>query len=142
MPPLPSPHAPQETSDKTPSDLPTTGNTGAPNATEALIRSCVEALFECVSLCETCAAACLDSREGGRHRDGCIKTCQECSELCSLTARLLLRQSALVPQVCETCAFACELCADNCRGVGNEECANACQECVTLCREIVSGQTA
>jgi hypothetical protein len=71
----------------------------------------------CIEECTNCAAVCVETithclAHGGKHADPThISLLQDCSEICAISARFMLRGSPLHTRTCEVCAEVCEACA-------------------------------
>ena len=77
--------------------------------------------------------------------------CQDCSDACIATGRILSRQTELEPRrvraIVEACAQACAACAEECEShAGHHEhcrvCAEACRRCEDACRTLLSALAA
>ena len=70
-----------------------------------------------------------------------MRTCQDCADLCSVTARLLARQGPLSDTSVLACAQACKRCGDECAKHTHDplmkQCAEECRKCEKACREMV-----
>ncbi len=70
----------------------------------------------------------------------CIQRDRDCADVCALTARLLLRGSALTAAA--LCAEACARCAEECAKHDHDhcqQCAEACRQCEAACRAVSTG---
>jgi uncharacterized protein DUF326 len=108
---------------------------GTPN--EPLALAVRHAMF-CAAICASCADA--DSAEAMDMRQ-CIRTCLDCADICAATARVAIRQTGSNPAVTramlETCATACDACAEECARHDHDHCrlcAEMCRECARDCR--------
>jgi len=93
----------------------------------------VEACFECVSACETCAAKCMDVAPE------CAAKCCDTAEIATLCARLTARGSPCAPRAVEFCRASCKACMKECREHAEEHCqtcADACERCIEWCEEV------
>ena len=96
---------------------------------EALIHQ----LFECASVCENCAASCLEEHDVTAMAH-CIELDRDCSEICILGAKLLIRDSEMSHEFLAFCEKACRLCAEECKKHDHEHCRICAEEC-TKCAE-------
>lgn len=104
----------------------------------AALLTCIEACFDAVQACTSCADACLaelDPRPFLR----CIRANQDCAEICETTARILSRQSAFRPSVAraiiQACSVACDACADECSKHEDHDHCRLCEEACRYCEE-------
>jgi hypothetical protein len=112
-------------------------------ADEALARY-IEACFECVVACTSCADADLAEAEV-KELVLCIRLCLDCADVCDATGRVLTRQSSepqLTRTLLETCLQACGLCAEECeRHAHHHEhcrvCAESCRRCERACVDLL-----
>jgi hypothetical protein len=93
----------------------------------------------CAKMCLSCADACAAEN---MDMSQCIRLCLDCSDVCEATARLGLRRTgqnvAILREMLELCARACEECATECERHDHEHCklcAQMCRECARDCRE-------
>lgn len=100
--------------------------------------SCIQACSACAIACEHCAAACLKEPDLA-HMASCIRLDHDCADLCRLAETLMVRDSALVAEICRLCAVACQACAEECSQHQHDhcqQCAQACQRCVEECEAV------
>lgn len=98
----------------------------------------IQALTDCAAACEACSSACLDEAEVTPMAH-CIEACRDCADLCSLAARLLLRDSEMARSLLLVCAEACKHCAAVCSQHTHEHCqscAAACTACEQACHAL------
>lgn len=102
-----------------------------------------EAILEALDSYRTCVetiAYCL--KKGGRFVDSDhMQILKDCSDVCTITAGFLLRNSQFHNQVCELCAEICEKCAASCEAIDPVDtqlkaCAEVCRKCAKSCRKI------
>lgn len=96
------------------------------------LRNCVSACEEAVRTSEYVAT--IACRATGAEQ--LLRSCRDCSDLCSLTARFIMRHAALTPELAEVCAKACDACATECarfEGDAFQVCADACRTCAEAC---------
>ncbi|MCC6145427.1 MAG: four-helix bundle copper-binding protein [Candidatus Hydrogenedentes bacterium] len=110
-----------------------------------LIDECIEICFECAEVTAACADICLGSPEVD-HMRACIRTCLDASEVCSVTARMLVRQTEqdwrLARTMLGACSRATSICGDECgshadHGDHHRLCAETCRRCDDLCRSLL-----
>ena len=88
----------------------------------------IQQLLECATACEYCAASCLDE-EDVTAMAHCIELDRDCAEICSLGARLLIRDSELSHEFLAFCEKACRVCAEECGKHNHEHCKHCAEEC-------------
>ncbi len=78
----------------------------------------------------------------------CVRTNQDCADICETTARVLSRHTGydanITRSVVQACMAACRSCADECDRHASEHehcrvCADACRRCEQACGELLSG---
>ncbi|MGI8704900.1 MAG: four-helix bundle copper-binding protein [Sphingomicrobium sp.] len=96
-------------------------------------------LMYCARMCVSCADAC-----GAEQMDmtQCIRICLDCADICEATGKLAVRRSgsneAVLKEMLEVCARACDACASECEKHDHEHCklcAQICRECADDCRK-------
>ncbi|ALD20719.1 four-helix bundle copper-binding protein [Hymenobacter sp. DG25A] len=95
----------------------------------------LDALYRCISACENCATACLHE-EDVQMMTGCILLDRDCADVCSLTARLVARDSEHAKHMMKECIEICQKCAAECGKHDMDhckECAEACRACAHVC---------
>jgi hypothetical protein len=111
------------------------------------LAECIAACFECAQTCTACADACL-SEEMVTDLTKCIRTDQDCADICSATGNVLSRHTGYDANVTrallEACRTACKACADECeRHAEMHEhckiCADMCRRCESACVELLAG---
>ena len=117
------------------------------NVDKNVLARCIEACFDCGQACTACADDCL-SEENVGHLVKCIRTNQDCADICISTGKVLSRQTEydanMARTVLEACAQACKTCGDECaehaeHGMEHcRVCAEACRSCEEACRELLS----
>lgn len=93
-------------------------------------------MAQCARVCNETISYCLE--QGGDHAKAeHIKTMIDCAEVCTLTATLHDRQSALNEQALELCAEACKACEESCEEFTGDAtmqaCADQCRDCYDHC---------
>jgi hypothetical protein len=84
--------------------------------------------------------------DAGTHKelqDLCIRLCQDCADLCALSARWMSRLSPSTELLCRSCADMCDRCAGVCEQHSPHhplcgECAVECRRCAAACREMAA----
>ncbi len=107
------------------------------DANEALAAASRHAAL-CALICTSCADAC-SAEEMDMRR--CIRICMDCADVCAAAARLAVRQTGrdaeMLRAMLETCALACDLCAEECSRHDHQHCklcAEMCRTCAIDCR--------
>lgn len=114
------------------------------------VHHCIEACFSCASICDRCSDDML-GMDADKHKDkdlmqACTRLCQDCADICVLSARWMSRISSSADMLCRLCADICERCAETCELHAPQhalcgDCAAECRRCAGLCREM-AGATA
>lgn len=116
------------------------GNVGSTHS-ELLMR-CIAECHSCVQACTTCADECLNEPDVESLRQ-CIRLNLDCADLCLATGKIASRRTgtneAVMLQLLELCAAACEACAAECERhadhhVHCDVCARECRRCEEACR--------
>ena len=103
-------------------------------------QSCIDSCNKCVQICEECFTMCLNE-EDVKERIHCIKSLQDCAEVCSLAVKVMARDSHMTYDLCRFCAKVCEDCAEHCGKFEDEHCqicAKTCRECAEECRKMAA----
>lgn len=102
----------------------------------------LHSLSMCEQICTSCADACLGENDHLTKLRRCIRTNLDCADVCSSTARLLVRQTEtpneLLHAQLHACIVACQLCADECEKHASlhdhcKICAETCRHCQARC---------
>lgn len=112
---------------------------------DALVR-CIEECVTCAQACTACADACLSEADDQLPMlRKCIRTNQDCADICETTARVLSRHTGydanVTRAVLQACKAACRSCADECERHEHEHCrvcADACSRCEQACDELLT----
>lgn len=116
---------------------------------EDTLAVCIDACFTCAQTCVACADACL-GEERLEILTRCIRTNQDCADVCTAMGRVLSRQVAPDPNLSQAllraCETACRVCADECAQHAEHMehcriCADACRACATACAAVLAGDT-
>lgn len=103
-------------------------------------------LVDCSNTCTQCADACL-SEEDVAMMATCIRLDLDCADICSVTSRVVSRQTeydaAVTRALLAACAQSCKSCGDECAGHGDNMahckiCAEACRGCEDACNCLAS----
>ena len=97
-------------------------------------------LLDCAITCNMCYNACLNE-EDVTMMVRCIELDRECSDICSLTATILARDSENKERYLMICADICDACAEECSKHDHEhcrKCAEECKSCAKGCRELAA----
>ncbi|MGC7098148.1 four-helix bundle copper-binding protein [Amycolatopsis lurida] len=115
---------------------------------EALVR-CIEECLSCAQACTACADACLSETDSALPSlRKCIRTDEDCADICATTARVLSRHTGydanITRAVLEACATVCRSCGDECALHAEMHdhcrvCAEACRRCEQACRALLDG---
>ena len=101
----------------------------------------LDIVLECQKACNNCFYACLKEEDHVKHMTECIRLDRECADLCGLVLDFSQRESALLPEILELCAKACDACAAECETHDMDHCqrcAKACRTCAEACREYIA----
>ena len=114
---------------------------------EALVR-CIEECVACAQACTACADACMSEADDQLPMlRKCIRTNDDCADICATTARVLSRHTGYDANVTraqlQACMTVCKACADECERHASQHehcrvCAEACRRCEDACRELLS----
>ena len=106
-----------------------------------------DAMQQCITDCQSCAAACLETMQhclamGGEHSAAPhITLLADCADVCQTSANFMLRGSALHAETCRACAVVCHACEESCRSTDADDetmlaCADACRQCAASCERM------
>lgn len=99
------------------------------------LRACLKACVRCAHDCEQCVEACLKDENVDTLAD-CIRTNQDCAQLCWAASALIIRSSDFIVDLCHVCMKVCQRCAQECEKHNYWECAAICRECAEECRKV------
>jgi hypothetical protein len=105
------------------------------------VERCIEACRNCHNSCTEMIAHCLQNG-GDQAEVGHITLMRDCTDLCELNEKAMLRSSRFVNRVCALCADVCDACADSCEQFDDEALqrfALQCHSCADACREMPTG---
>ena len=67
----------------------------------------------------------------------CIQLYRDCATICWTASHVMSRDSEYAKQICNTCAYICDACAEECEKHQRMEhcklCAQACRKCAEEC---------
>jgi hypothetical protein len=106
------------------------------------MQKCLEACLDCANQCETCFVHCTGLVASGKKEHvPTLKSCVDCGDLCTVAAKIIARDGALVGPACEGCAKGCDACATQCEKFPDDEhmkaCAKSCRDCSKACQEML-----
>jgi Domain of Unknown Function (DUF326) len=112
--------------------------------------ACIDACFDCAQSCTSCADADLGEPDV-ETMIRCIALCDNCSDICITTGRVLTRQTEFVPEVArvalQACIEACRQCGDECERHAQEHehcriCEEVCRICEKACNDALTALAA
>lgn len=105
-----------------------------------------DSMNQCIDACTNCGRLCLETlhhclTQGGQHATAeHIGMLMDCTDICDVSARFLVRGSVMHKETCRACAAVCEACAKSCEAMPEDEvmkrCAAACRACAEECRRM------
>ena len=63
------------------------------------MQSCIDSCTKCAQICEECFNLCLQEADV-KARMNCIKTLQDCAEICYTSASYISRSSGSIKEIC------------------------------------------
>jgi hypothetical protein len=107
------------------------------NAFEGCAKTCAN----CMTECESCFAHCAGrASDGSKPHTLTLQACNDCADLCRISATLAARGSKHAVAVCLACAEACDACVATCGQFKDDahmqQCAESCRKCASECREM------
>jgi hypothetical protein len=114
-----------------------------PHSDYSMFDECAQACDECQRECDACSTHCTDLiTQGKKEHAATLRTCQDCADVCSATARIVARKGPFSSDICRSCADACAKCGEACEQFSDDEmmkhCAEACRACEEACREMIT----
>jgi len=112
---------------------------------DVLVR-CIEACFDCVVTCTSCADANL-AEPDVQDLVRCARLCLDCADTCNAVGRVVTRQTqpdvGVTRALVEACATTCRTSAEECeRHAAHHEhcriCAEVCRRCEQACNDLVA----
>ncbi|MDQ3763801.1 MAG: four-helix bundle copper-binding protein [Actinomycetota bacterium] len=114
---------------------------------DALVR-CIEECLSCAQACTACADACLSEPDDQLPiLRKCIRSNEDCADICAITARVLSRHTGydanITRTVLQACATVCHSCGDECERHSSRHehcrvCTEACRRCENTCQELIN----
>jgi hypothetical protein len=110
----------------------------------AHLQHCIDACVACTQICDRCADDMIGMNGGDKElRALCIRLCQDCADLCSLSVRWMGRLSPSAELLCQACAAICDRCAAMCEQHSSHhplcgDCAVECRRCAAACRDMAA----
>jgi hypothetical protein len=110
------------------------------------IAACIDTLIACSQNCSACADACLAQPDVAAFIS-CIRSNQDCADVCDVTARYLTRQTAIDWQLgvslLDTCLYALDLSIEACEPHADTHehcriCIQACEAASEACRAVLA----
>ncbi|EKQ51882.1 MULTISPECIES: four-helix bundle copper-binding protein [unclassified Clostridium] len=104
------------------------------------MQSCIDSCTKCLQICQECLNLCLHE-DDVKQRMNCIKTLQDCSEICVSSVCFMSRSSENMKDICNTCATICDKCATECSMFTEQHCqtcADVCRQCANECRNMMN----
>jgi hypothetical protein len=103
---------------------------------------CARICADCQLECDSCFAHCKALlAEGRKEHAKTLQTCIDCSECCSVAAKLTARGSPFAVYACDACAKCCDDCAAACEKFPDDQhmkkCATSCRACSKACKEMI-----
>src|SRR5687768_6385993 len=95
------------------------------------LKKCAEACTQCSNYLES-----LD----GKHKTKIVLS-RDCGEVCTLTAKMIERESSYTENMIKACVALCDACEEICGKEDSEickKCAEACRNCADVCLRVVS----
>jgi exosome complex RNA-binding protein Csl4 len=115
------------------------------NVDADLLAAAIDALDDCAQACNADNAADL-SEQNVAEMVTCIRLCLDCVDVCTVTARVIGRQTeydaSLTRPLLESCVAICRSCGDECERHAHMShcrvCAEACRRCEQACRQLLA----
>src|SRR5689334_22274606 len=71
-----------------------------------ILQACIAACFDCAQTCTACADACL-GEQNPEMLTRCIRLNLDCADICGMTGRIMMRQTAFDPLLARAVLQAC-----------------------------------
>jgi len=100
--------------------------------------TCIDMCMKCAQVCEECFNLCLQEADA-KQRIDCIKSLQDCADICVTAARFMARGSGNIEKICCLCSLICESCATECDMFKDQHChvcADTCRQCAAECKNM------
>jgi hypothetical protein len=110
-----------------------------------MLAEVIEAAADCAQTCNADTDADLGEPKLAE-MVACIRLCQDCTDICAVTAAVLSRPATwdlrVIRPLLEGCAAICQSCGEECqrhasRHAHCQVCAEACRRCEKACREFL-----
>jgi len=107
---------------------------------------CITACYSCAEACNACVDACL-AEENAQHMVACIRTNEDCADICLATARIVSRlthtNKEMVGALLRACILACRIsgaeCAKHAEMMAHcSICSQACLHCANACEDLLA----
>lgn len=111
-----------------------------------MLISCIQASSNTAQTCMSCADACIGDKDI-QSLIRCIRINLDCADICSMTSRLLCRQTempvSLLRSQLQACQMACQGCGQECQEHASKHeycrvCADYCRQCEDACNKLLS----
>lgn len=107
------------------------------------MEQCIANCLECHRTCEQTLTYCIS--KGGKHVEPKhVEDMRDCVQSCITSADFMIRNSEMVPRICDVCSQICTRCAVSCDQFGNDEkmshCAQVCRRCAESCGKMAHMQ--
>jgi len=108
--------------------------------------SCIKACSSTAQTCISCADACMGEKDI-QPLIRCMRINMDCADVCSLTSRLLCRQTeppmSLMRSQLQACIMACKGCGQECQEHASKHeycrvCSDYCRQCEDACNKLLS----
>ena len=100
------------------------------------------ALNLCAAQCDLCYKAC-DQEKTRADLQRCMMLVKDCSAICLISLKYLIRNSENVMKLLKVCAEICEICAEECQKHDLwhcRDCARECLKCAEVCKSHYESQ--
>ena len=101
----------------------------------------IRELYQCAEQCNNCYKEC-ESEPNNEKLQRCMMLDLDCADICTLTAKVLERESENREEFLKLCSNICEKTAEECEKHSHMEhcrkCAEVCRKCAAMCNEYSS----
>jgi hypothetical protein len=106
-----------------------------------IFMTCSKSCDDCARICDTCTAHCakMMADSGQKEHLAALRLCQDCSAICTATARVVGKDGPMADLMYTACAEACKRCGDVCEKSTDsmmKQCAIECRRCEKICRDL------
>lgn len=101
-------------------------------------QSSIDLCGRCAQICGECMTLLLE-QDGAKEKMNCIKSLQDCAEICSTASCFMSRGSGSIKEISLLCSTICERCATECSLVKDDHCqicAEVCRDCADECKKM------